>query len=685
MSDLAALFAPRGVAVVGASRHGGKLGAVMARAFATFDGPVGLVNSRNPDPAAGVYVSVAAAVEHLDAPLDLAVLCVPAAACPGALEEAARAGVRAALVCAGGFAEVGGDGEAHQVALVDAARRHDVRVLGPNTSGFFVPGRGLTASFVPAAAGIPAGPVGVVAASGGVNHALSFLLAEAGVGVSVAVGLGNAVDVAAPDVVDHLAHDPGTRAIALHVESVTDGRRLVEAVERAARRVPVAALVVGHNDVAAFAASHTGALATSYRTTRAALRQAGAVLVDDERQLVDAVTALAHGRLAPSADPGVAVVTAQAGPGLILLDTLRGHGVRVPELAPATVDELGTLLPPMTYQRNPVDTGRPGETFDAVLSTVAADPWVDAVAAYALTEPDSVDLAVALDKAASERPEVFVAGLGGAAAEVRDVRATLHAAGRASFASPTALATGVSALVDDARARFAAELRTVGTASTRRPLDGAGVGAAWDEAQAKAVLAGLGIAVPRHRACETDDEVHAALDELGGPVVIKLLDAAVLHKTEIGGVRLGVRTHAQIDDAVAHLRAAGARRLLVEAMAGDGVDLIAGARRDPVFGPVVLLGLGGTVAEVLQDVSIRLASLTPADAGAMVSELAGAELLDGFRGGPTLDRSELGHVLSVLGDLLVDNPHLTDVEINPLRLTADGLVALDAVITTKES
>ncbi len=159
----------------------------------------------------------------------------------------------------------------------------------------------------------------------------------------------------------------------------------------------------------------------------------------------------------------------------------------------------------------------------------------------------------------------------------------------------------------------------------------AGAGAAWDEAQAKAVLAGLGIAVPGHRVCETGEQARAALDELGGPVAIKLLDAAVLHKTEIGGVRLSVRTHAQVDDAVAGLKAVGARRLLVEAMAGDGVDLIAGARRDPVFGPVVLLGLGGTVAEVLKDVSIRLAPLTAADAGAMVSELAGA-LAAGRRG-----------------------------------------------------
>ena len=180
------------------------------------------------------------------------------------------------------------------------------------------------------------GPVAVVAASGGVNHALAFMLAEAGVGVSLAVGLGNAVDVAAPDVLRYLASDPATRAVALHVESVADGAALTAAVRTLTERVPVVALVVGRNDVADFARSHTGALATSWRVTRAALRQAGAVLVDDERALVDAVTALSALRLPPLPRPAVGIVTGQAGPGLLHIDGLRGCGIPVPALAAAT-------------------------------------------------------------------------------------------------------------------------------------------------------------------------------------------------------------------------------------------------------------------------------------------------------------------------------------------------------------
>ena len=249
MSRLAPLFTPHGIAVVGASRDPHKLGAVMLRSLQAFTGPVTGINPRDPDPAAGRFSSVAAAAEATGAPLDLAVLCVPASASARALTEAARGGARAALVCSGGYAEAGIAGAAFQRDLAAAAAEAGVALLGPNTSGFLVPARRLHASFVPGAASVPAGPVAVVAASGGVNHALAYLLAEAGLGVSLAVGLGNAVDVSTPDVLRYLADDEPTRAVALHVESVPDGPALVSAVRYLAARKPVAALVVGRSDV----------------------------------------------------------------------------------------------------------------------------------------------------------------------------------------------------------------------------------------------------------------------------------------------------------------------------------------------------------------------------------------------------------------------------------------------------
>lgn len=675
VNDLRPLFAPRGIAVVGASRSQGKLGAALARSLAGYSargGRLALVNGRDET----MYGSVGAAA--VDGPVDLAMICVPAAACPAVLVNAAQAGARAAVVCGGGFAEAGGPGIGYQAELAAVVAGTGIRLLGPNTSGFLAPHAGLTASFVPGAAEVRPGSVAVVAASGGVNHALAFLLAETGHGLSLAVGLGNAVDVTAPDVLDHLAGDPGTTAVALHVESVVDGPRLVESVRRLSVHKPVVALVVGQHDVGAFAASHTGALATSWRTTRAALAQAGAVIVDDERELVDAVGALAVTRLRPSADPGVAVVTAQAGPGLLLLDDLRGRRARVPELSASTQDSLSTLLPPLTFQRNPVDTGRPGPELGRVLAEVAADPEVELIAGYALHEPDAVDLLQALREGrADDVPIVF--GVGGAGPAVATTRRELLDAGIAVAAEPRGVAAAIGALLTDARHR-AADHHTVRQVARTTILSGP-----YDEHEAKRVLDELGITTMPRRACGGRGAAHAAFDALNGPVAVKILDAAILHKTEIGGVHLGVATHQDLDDALDRLTEAGARRFLVETMAPIGVDLVLGARRDPVFGPVLLLGLGGTTAEALADVAIRLAPLSAAEAAAMPAELAGHALLRGWRGGPALDTGELARVATALGDLLVSNAAIDEIEINPLRLTDDGLVALDAVITSKEA
>jgi len=667
------LFAPRGIAVVGASRDQGKLGAVMARSLLRFPGTVAGVNPRDADPVAGRYASVADAAAASSAPIDLAIFCVPAAVSAQALTDAAAAGVRAALVCSGGYAESGGPGVGYQHDLVTAARAAGVALLGPNTSGFFVPRQDLTASFVPGAATVQAGPVAVVAASGGVNHALSFLLAEAGLGVSLAVGLGNAVDVTTADVLRYLADDATTRAVALHVESVSDGPALVHAVRTLTDRVPVVALVVGRNDVAEFAQSHTGALATSWRTTRAALSAAGAVIVDDERQLVDAVTALSAVRLPALADPGVGVVTAQAGPGLLHIDGLRGRGISVPLLTARTQTALSKLLPPLTYQSNPVDTGRPDRGFGKVVATIADDPAIDLVSVYALAEPDALDLPATIEDASAG---CVLVGLGGPSDEVSRQRRALRMLGIAALGSPSALTTAVAALIDDARARA--------RRSDAAPAPHASVAAPehdLDEDEAKTLLNELGIATTPRRVCTDRAGAHRALTELPGPVVVKLVDASITHKSDVGGVHLGVRDATGLDAALDALERIGATRFMLETMAGPGIDLIAGASRDPVFGPIVLLGLGGITAEALADFVVAPAPITERAAAELGDQLAGRALLDGFRGGPVADRAQLGTVLAALGNLLADHPAIADVEINPLRVTVDGLIALDAVLT----
>ncbi|MFJ8025511.1 acetate--CoA ligase family protein [Streptomyces sp. NPDC096311] len=667
------------MAVLGASRHAGKLGAAMARQLASFTGELSLINPRlsGSDPA--FYPSIEAAASSKGSAPELVIACLPASATVGALAEAARTGCRAAVVCSGGFVEVGGSGIQLQEQLARISGDTGMRILGPNTSGFIAPGRSLTASFVRGAEEILPGTVGLVAASGGVNHALAFALSSAGVGVELAVGLGNAADVTAADVVDHLADSPTVRCIALHVETIPDGPALLAAVSRAALRVPVVALVVGQADVGDFARSHTGALATSWRTTRAALSQAGAVLVDDERQLIDAVSALSLTRLPAEAGTGVRVglVTAQAGPGLLIADGLRSSGIDIPTLGEGTTSALSNLLPPLTYQLNPVDTGRPGETFTEVVNAVGADPSVDLVTVYGLLEPDAVDLAKCLVDSDHDAVPV-VAVVGGLADQIDETRRRLHAEGIPVLDSPASAVAAVRALRDDARA-LGRLRRAKDDAPALTPLV---ITERLNEQQLKSVLEEAGVTVPDSQVCVNRAEANAALRKIGAPVVVKVLEPVLDHKTDAGGVHLNVRTESEMEQAVASLERIGASSHLVEAMVPSSAELLVGAHRDPVFGPTLVIGSGGVTAELLADVALRRPPVGPDAVAGMIDELALAQLVQGYRGAPQVDIAGLTRICTVLCRILAGSPDVTSIEINPVLVGQDGsVVAVDAALS----
>jgi acyl-CoA synthetase (NDP forming) len=672
---LSRLLAPRAIAVIGASLSEGKLGHAMMTSLSAFPGPVLPVNPSPSHPSAFRSVGEAASAEG--GHLDLAVLCVPAALVGDSLRECADAGVGAAVICSGGFAEVGEAGESAQAALESVLATTGLRVLGPNTSGFFRPARRLLASFVPGVKALRGGSVGLVAASGGVNHALAFQLDRVGAGVSVGIGIGGGIDIQAPDVIDYLANDPETRCVALHLETVADGPRLLAAVRACVRAKPVVAMVVGRNDVSEFAMSHTGALATSWAATRALLRQAGAVVVDTEVELVNAASALTATRMTPSVDPGVGLVTGQAGPGLIMADELATRAVRVPPLAAATVARLGSLLPPMTYLGNPVDTGRPGETYPDLLAAVADDPDVEVIGVYGITEP-VVTLPTAVAQAALGVPTLIA--IDGPEVELARVRSA--ASGDVPvLVGPSALVHGLAALTADARARA----RDATGPDLSRVSEGPQLPAGpWHEAAAKNVLDALGFTTPPRQVCHTPDEAVATLATIPGPVAVKILDAGVLHKSDIGGVHLGVRDAIGMRVATESLIGIGAHDFLVESMAPPGRDLILGVRRDPVFGPVVVFGPGGVEAEIWQDTAIRGLPARQSDLLGLPDQLTSRALLDGFRGGAVLDREALATLAANLLGALLANPHIGEIEVNPLRLTAHGLVALDAVIIAKE-
>lgn len=673
-TNLQRLFAPTSVAVVGASATPTKAGFQAMSALASFGGDVFAVN-----PKAETVLGRRAvpSLRALPGPVDLVVFAVPAAASVSAVAEAIECGCGGGLIVSGGFSEAGAEGERLEAELARLCRGSGFRLLGPNTAGFINTELSLVASFLPSAGMIPSGHVAVVAQSAGINLTVSFLLAKLGHGVSCAVGLGNSVDIGAADVLELVAAEPQTRAIALHLEGIRDGRRLYETVLDVARRKPVIAFTVGRADIGEFARSHTGKLIGSFALGRSALEQAGAVVVDSTEELALAAAALSVHRLPNKPKPGIGVITAQAGAGLAMLDWLKSRGVDVPELAPPTLERIGQLLPPMTYQKNPVDTGRPSPRFPEVVSALASDQNIDAVIAYALSEPAALSPAEVLPPVQRGIAKPILFGTMGPGLEVEPTTARLRAEGFFVAHSPEALASAACALSRDA-ARQARIARETPHEPPRLALLGH---APPDEATAKQLLAELGVATPRSVVCETHAAAHEAFPRLQKPIVAKILAAEIAHKTEVGGVCLHIADEAALERALARLDAIAVvspRRYLLEEMAPAGLELIVSASRDASFGPYVMVGLGGVLAEVLRDTVTRLAPLSTAVALEMLEQLRAAPLFDGWRGSEKLDRDAVARAIVALGDFLCADRTVQELEINPLRVYPRGVLALDA-------
>ena len=428
--NLDRLFSPESIAVVGASQTEGKIG-YEAMANAVEYG--GRVSPVNPSAEGSVFgEAFVGSVGDVEGGVDLALVCVPAAVVPDVIEECAAAGVGAAVVYAGGFAEAGGEGRERQAAVAAAASEGDLAVLGPNTSGFVVPGDDLYASFAGGVERLEDGDVAVVAQSGGVAHALAFGALREGRGVSAMVGLGNRATVGFESVVEYFDRDPDTGAVVLHVEGVDDARSLLETCRAAS--TPVVAYKVGETDVGAFAESHTGALTGDHDLYTDGFAQYGVPTVGSTTELLDAGSALAASP--PPEGGNVGVVTAQAGPGIIVADRLQRAGATLPPLGDATREAIGEVLPGITFAENPVDTGRPMPEFGDVVRAVAEDEAVDVVLVYELFEEALGFPVEALDGLAAEVGKPVLFATGGPDATMADDLAALRSAGVPVFRSP---------------------------------------------------------------------------------------------------------------------------------------------------------------------------------------------------------------------------------------------------------
>jgi acyl-CoA synthetase (NDP forming) len=673
MSAIPALWNADSIAVIGATERPGALGR-KPMDFLLRHGYKGRILPVNPRGGEILGVPAYTSVKEAPGPVDLALIMVGADRVAGAVDDCVAAGVPLAIIASSGFAETGPEGAALQEDVVARARAGGLRLIGPNCIGAVSFNNRVLATFSPlfGAESVPfePGTLGFVSQSGALGFGAASLALQRGLRPGWVVSTGNDADVTALEVLRELAREPGCHGLLGYLEDAPDLETL-RALSASGK--PVALLKSGRTEAGGrAAASHTGALASDDRVLDAALRQLGIVRVDDIDELLDAAAAFEF-PLRPKG-PRVAVVTTSGGSGILAADSIEDAGLELSELSEASIAALTEIVPPFGAVQNPVDITATvlsdPSLFDRSLDVLIADESVDIIIACfcVMAGPDVEKAVTALSKAARKGGKPILVARTGADFLAPDAPAMLRAAQLPDYPTPGRALKAAAALWQVSRPRPQGP-----RAAAAAPLPAPG--ADTTEPRLKELLAGAGIPVPRGRVARDADDAAALVRELGGTAVLKAVVPGMLHKTEAGGVRVGVGEQ-QAPAAFRELAALGGG-VLVEELAGDGVEVLVGIRTSPL-GNVVTVGLGGVFTEVLDDVAHRTAPLAEGDAESMIAELRGAALLRGARGGRALDTQALASLLYRLSDAVAEWPGDFELDLNPVRVLPGGVVVLDA-------
>lgn len=701
-TDWKRLFEPRGIAVIGASRDLKRIGGQPVKYLSTYGYP-GRVYPVNPNYEEIAGLKCYPSARAIDGPCDAAVIALNARAVPQAIRDCGAIGVRFAVVLSSGFRETGEAGAALEREMLAAAREHGIRVIGPNCQGYLNLAQRLYATFgvLGLEPELKAGPVSTVSQSGGFGFGIVTQCESAGVGFRCIVSSGNASDVDTPELVDAYVEDPGTQIIVGYIEGVRDGRALMRAADRAVREgKPLLMWKTGNSDAGKKASlSHTAALTGSYDVYRAAYRQAGVIEVRDIDEISDATRAFL-GRRLPRGNR-VAALGSSAGSCILFADRCAELGLEMATLAPETEAALAKVLPAFGSPRNPVDVTADVfndlSAFLRAVELVLADPNVDQLGVLYAGLSGEIALAcnraVAEAAARSDKPVMLAWTARRHRAEA--AYALVEEAGIPYFTSPVRLANAAGALARFAQFRARAQAREAlfpdGAAAP--PLVVAREGA-LSEAQSKALVASWGVPATRDVLVAPGDDPVAAARALSYPLAVKIASPDIAHKSEAGGVVLGVRNAAGLAAAVeqvtqsarAYAPKARLDGVLACEMVTDGVEMLLGVTEDPVFGPTVALGLGGVAAEALRDVAYRVAPFDEAEARAMIGELRGARLLGPFRGRAAADVEALARAVARVSQAAwALRGRLAELDINPLfvRPQGKGVVAGDALVVLR--
>nr|HID14212.1 CoA-binding protein [Anaerolineae bacterium] len=686
---LGAFFRPQSVAVIGASRDPEKLGhAVLANLKqGGYPGRLYPVNLK-----ADEILGLKAFPSVLDIPdsVDLAVIVIPYRFVPAVLEQCGQKGVPAVVVISAGFREAGREGLEREMELVKIARKYDLRLIGPNCLGVIDTTTPLNATF---AAGMPpGGPIAFMSQSGALGTAVLDMAMAGRIGFSKFASLGNKADVSEIDLLEAWGDDPASRVILIYVEGLPDGQKFIQVARKITRYKPVVAVKSGVTRSGSRAvSSHTGSLAGSEAAYKAAFRQAGVIRATSMEALFDYARAFAYQPLLKG--DRIGIVTNAGGPGILATDALEHAGLEIPRLSRGTVEALEAYLPGAASAANPVDVlgDALADRYEHAIRLVLADPNVDGliviVTPQAMTEIEETAHAVGRMCQETNKP---VLGCFMGEARIEAGIEVLRRYGVPNYPFPERAAAALAAMSAYRRERerpvFEAQPCDVCTQPVRELFDRvrAEGRVSIGDAEAREVLEAYGFPVPKSRLAKTPEEAVEMAEEIGYPVVLKVASPDILHKTDVGGVRLNLSTPDDVRDAFdlivyrAGRYVPGARiwGCLVQQMVMGGREVLVGMSRDPQFGPLVAFGLGGIYVEALKDVVFRVAPFSRQEAEEMMREIRAYPLLEGIRGEPPADHEAIVDALLRVSQLVTDFPGIVELDINPLMVFEQGRGAM---------
>ncbi|MGD2057089.1 MAG: acetate--CoA ligase family protein [Anaerolineales bacterium] len=699
--SLEAFFEPRAIAVIGASTNEEKLGHAVLDNLVNggyFDGSR-KVYPINPGADSILGLKAYSSVTDVEEPIDLAVIVIPYPYVPNALRTCGEKGIPAVIVISAGFREAGMEGLERERELIEIAREYDIRLIGPNCLGVIDTFTPMNASF--SADMPPQGPMGFMSQSGALGTAILDWAQAGRLGLSKFVSLGNKADVDEIDLLRLWMEDDTSKVLLCYIEGLSDGQEFIRVARRVTKQKPIVALKSGVTQAGSRAvSSHTGSLAGSEQAYHAAFQQSGVIRAHSLQDLFD--YAIAFGYLPPLHGDRIAIVTNAGGPGILATDAIERSGLQLARFDPKIIRALEEFLPDAASAANPVDVlgDARADRYRFALEEVVKDSHVDGVLVIltpqAMTEIVETAEVIA-DIASQVELPVLACFMGEARVEAGTKILEKHNVPNFGFPERAAMVLeGMSRYRKNQERplpeyeHFDVDKQAVAQIIDDVLSDGR---VSIGDAEARSILTAYGLDIPASQLAESADEAVEFANEMGYPVVLKIASPDILHKTDVGGVKVGLENATDVRDAYDLITYRAQRYLpeariwgcLVQKMVPQGLEVLIGMNRDPQFGPLVTFGLGGIYVETLKDVSFRVAPFSRKEANEMIKEIRASALLDGVRGEPPVDQDTLVDALMRIGQLVLDFPRIAELDINPFIVYAQGQggIAIDMRIILK--